>query len=389
MKPRYNTLFLLLSSALLTACGGGGGGGGDAAQARAIAPAPTAPKVSPSAAQPIPAAPTAPKALPSAAQPIPAAPTAPEVRPSAAQPIPAAPTAPEVRPNAAQPIPAAPTAPKVLPSAAQPVPAAPTAPEVHPNAAQPIPAAPTAPEVRPSAAFGEPEAVYEAYLREIGPHDAIHISGFNALSPDSEFTVKVKGTNIAIEVTPPIKLDEKDSRAITGQRVLTLRDADGKLAGYYGYVHTYTHRETAQNEDDQDQTTTSLVYAVNASDRRRPETQADYVGTLFYNHFDIPREAAIRLHYQDNKITGAIKGTGLASDIDYVIRDDGDNTVSDEGTFGARLHRVNAQRNAVNGHIVGGFYGKEGEVAAGEVNFIDDYSVERGGAFGAQRVKRD
>lgn len=262
-------------------------------------------------------------------------------------------------------------------------------PKVLPSTAQPVPAAPTAPEVRPSAAFGEPEAVYEAYLREIGPHDAIHISGFNALSPDSEFTVKVEGTNIAIEVTPPIKLDEKDSRAITGQRVLTLRDADGKLAGYYGYVHTYTHRETAQNEDDQDQTTTSLVYAVNASDRRRPETQADYVGTLFYNHFDIPREAAIRLHYQDNKITGALKGTGLASDIDYVIRDDGDNTVSDEGTFGARLHRVNAQRNAVNGHIVGGFYGKEGEVAAGEVNFIDDYSVERGGVFGAQRVKRD
>ncbi|GAB4591824.1 hypothetical protein ETAR_14270 [Edwardsiella tarda] len=354
----------------MTACGGGGGG--DAAQTRAIAPAPTAPKV-----------------LPSTAQPVPAAPTAPEVRPSAAQPIPAAPTAPEVRPSAAQNIPAAPTAPEVRPSAAQPIPAAPIAPEVRPNAAQPIPAAPTAPEVRPSVAFGEPEAVYHAQLREIGPRDAIHISGFNALSPDSEFTVKVEGTDIAIEVTPLIKRHEKDSRTINGQRVLTLRDADGRLAGYYGHVHTYTHRETAQNEEEQDQTTTSLVYAVNASNRHRPETQADYEGTLFYNHFDIPREAAIRLHYQDNKITGAIKGTGLASDIDYVIRDDGDNTVSEEGTFGARLHHVNAQRNAVNGHLIGGFYGKEGEVAAGEVNFIDDYSVERGGVFGAQRVKRD
>ena len=33
------------------------------------------------------------------------------------------------------------------------------------------------------------------------------------------------------------------------------------------------------------------------------------------------------------------------------------------------------------------FDGQElGEVAAGEVKFIDDYSVERGGVFGAQRV---
>ncbi|QPR27304.1 transferrin-binding protein-like solute binding protein [Edwardsiella hoshinae] len=280
----------------------------------------------------------------------------------------------------------------IAPAAPVPQPLAATAP-----AAQPLAPAPTAPGVPPAtppaappaAAFGEQGTVYQAQLREIGRHDAINIYGFNALSPDSEFTVKVEGTDIAIDVTPITQHHEKDSRVINDQKVLTLRDADGNLAGYYGHVHTYTHRETAQDESEQDQTTTSLVYAVNASERHRPETQADYVGTLFYNHFDIPREAAIRLHYQDNKITGDIKGTGLARDIDYVIRDDGDNTVSEEGTFGARLRHVDAQRNAVNGHLIGGFYGKEGEVAAGEVKFIDDYSVERGGVFGAQRVKRN
>ncbi|WHP78834.1 hypothetical protein MQ089_09900 [Edwardsiella anguillarum] len=269
---------------------------------------------------------------------------------------------------------------------------APAAPASQPLAV--VPAAPDVPPVAPdvappAAAVDEPEAQYRGLVREIGHRDTLSISGFNTLNPNREFTVKVEGTDIAIDVAPLIKRHEKDSRVINGQKVLTLRDADGKLAGYYGHVHTYTHRETAQNEDDQDQTTTSLVYAVNVNEGRRPETQADYVGTLFYNHFDIPREAAIRLHYQDNKITGNIKGSGLASDIDYVIREDGDNTVSEEGTFGARLHRVGAQRNAVNGHLVGGFYGKEGEVAAGEVKFIDNYSVERGGVFGAQRVQHD
>ncbi|EKS7793619.1 transferrin-binding protein-like solute binding protein [Edwardsiella piscicida] len=281
--------------------------------------------------------------------------------------------------------PVAPASQSIAPMAPASQPIAPVAP-----ASQPIAAAPEVPPAAlPAAAFGEPGAVYRAQLREIGPHDTIKIYGFDALSPDSEFTVKVEGTDIAIEVTPLPQRHEKDSRTINDQTVLTLRDADGKLAGYYGHVHTYTHRETAQDEDDQDQTTSSLVYAVNASERHRPETQADYEGTLFYNHFDIQREAAIRLHYQDNKITGDIKGSGLARDIDYVIRDDGGNTVSEEGAFGARLHHVNAPRNAVNGHLIGGFYGKEGEVAAGEVKFIDDYSVERGGVFGAQRVKRD
>ncbi|WP_392421713.1 hypothetical protein [Edwardsiella piscicida] len=70
-------------------------------------------------------------------------------------------------------------------------------------ASQPIAEAPEVPPAAlPAAAFGEPGAVYRAQLREIGPHDTIKIYGFDALSPDSEFTVKVEGTDIAIEVTP-------------------------------------------------------------------------------------------------------------------------------------------------------------------------------------------
>ena len=373
MNINKNIISFVLFSSLLTACSGGGGGGSSNAD--------TPNDSNTLKTQPVAQAPIADAAVPAA--PVVQAPAADAAVPPAA-PVVQAPAADVAVPPAA-PVARAPIADAAVPPAA-PVVQAPVADAGAPAVQPQEPELPVA-DVQPSA----PES-YKSFFTdysEVTGLSSIKRHSTFGIDPDSQFHVKLSGTDLVVEAEEFMINDPRDNRSLLDHNLTALRDVDGTLLGYYGRVSTQTHLENALDDDDVDKVTDTYIYSMDMDKRRLPDIAADYAGKVYYNKADIRREANISLHYEDRMVTGSIKGTaaGLNSDVNYIINNDGN--VDDNGGFAATMRHHYQREGSMSGTINGAFYGEGGDVAVGRVALdIGDADglARSAGVFGAKRV---
>lgn len=96
--------------------------------------------------------------------------------------------------------------------------------------------------------------------------------------------------------------DLKVTNSIPNQDIRTLKDASGKLLGYYGYMQLSQVREDANNNSDNIALNEYYLLSMNDAEKIRPAKSIEYKGNMFYGYKDSNEKlvANVQAAYNDS-----------------------------------------------------------------------------------------
>ncbi|EAW0946969.1 transferrin-binding protein-like solute binding protein [Salmonella enterica subsp. enterica] len=195
------------------------------------------------------------------------------------------------------------------------------------------------------------------------------------------YNITLKDDSITVETQSIRPGTPNDYREIVSKRLHILRDQKGVPLGFYGVLESIEYNNGIPERGIRD-----YITAMKTDEKKLPTIAGNYTGKVLYkpNGYapDIT-EADINLKYADHKITGEISHEN-DSDFDMRIDESRPHNVNSHGAFEASLIHTNAPSHPsfAEGIIHGQFYGKDGEVVAGDIRSIDN---TWGGVFGAEK----
>lgn len=184
------------------------------------------------------------------------------------------------------------------------------------------------------------------------------------------FTVAISGTDVSVTVREKFNTYPLSE---TAKKITSLKDTDGSLLGYYGFMSAYTtepNRQTGSTADKIRYPQHSIFYAMNTGQGRLPAVAATYKGDFVFVVDGVKHTATALFLYSDKTLDGSIKHNVLGSGIvrEWETKDKA--AVEDDGTFHARL--ISKKTAISDGEMTGGFFGTKGQVLAAVAKSTDE-----------------